>query len=203
MERATHSGRRYRPAPCGQETGSDRKEETMEQNLDDSAHLPAPAKLLAIYLNDHLAGAAGGVELAHRLADAEEGTDLGKTVTNLAKEITEDRAALVRIMRSLDVTPRHRFSVLGWMVEKVARLKLNGRLLHRSPLSTLVELEALRLGVLGKHQLWTVLARTHAEDPRLNTDRLHELQHRAEQQAATLETLRQAAATDALTATDH
>ena len=170
----------------------------MDQNLDDNAHRPSADKLLAIYLNDHLAGAAGGVELAHRLADAEEGTDLGESVTNLAKEITEDRAALLRIMRPLDITPHHRFSALGWAGEKVARLKLNGRLLHRSPLSTLIELEALRLGVLGKLQLWTTLAHTHAQDPRLDTDRLHELQHRAQQQAATLETLRQQASATAL-----
>ncbi|MFC1408415.1 hypothetical protein ACEZCY_03845 [Streptacidiphilus sp. N1-12] len=175
----------------------------MDQNLPDNSTLrPPAAKLLGIYLNDHLAGASGGIELAHRLADAEHGTDLGEQVTALAKEITEDRAALLRIMRSLDVTPHHRFSTLGWTVEKVARLKLNGRLLHRSPLSTLVELEALRLGVLGKHQLWTTLAHTHAEDPRLHTDRLHELQRRAEQQATTLETLRQAAAYDALATVD-
>lgn len=173
----------------------------MDQNLpENSTGRPSPAKLLGIYLNDHLAGASGGVELARRLADAERGTDLGEQVTVLAKEITEDRAALVRIMRSLDVTAHHRFSALGWTVEKVARLKLNGRVLRRSPLSTLVELEALRLGVLGKQQLWTALARTHAGDPRLNTDRLHELRHRAEQQAATLEALRRAAAADALTA---
>ena len=175
----------------------------MDQNLPDkSTQRPSTAKLVGIYLNDHLAGASGGIELAHRLADAEHGTDLGEQITALAKEITEDRAALVRIMRSLDVTPRHGFSALGWTVEKVARLKLNGRLLHRSPLSTLVELEALRLGVLGKHQLWTTLAHTYAKDPRLNTDRLHELRHRAEVQAFTLENLRQAAAVDALTAPD-
>ncbi|HEY5356166.1 MAG TPA: hypothetical protein VIJ82_00465 [Streptosporangiaceae bacterium] len=38
----------------------------------------------------------------------------------------------------------------GWLAEKAGRLKFNGRLRARSPLSNLVELELLRLGVEGK-----------------------------------------------------
>jgi hypothetical protein len=163
---------------------------------------PSSARLLAIYLNDHLSGAVGGVELAQRVTDAQRGTELGERIAPLLQEITQDRATLLRIMHDLGVTPRSGFTALGWAVEKVARLKLNGRVLRRSPLSTVIELEALRLGVLGKHQLWRTLAQTFANDPRVDTGRLEELQRRAEQQAATLEQLHQAAADDALTPTD-
>jgi hypothetical protein len=38
----------------------------------------------------------------------------------------------------------------GWAAEKAGPLRLNGRLLNPSPLSGLVELEAVRLGVEGK-----------------------------------------------------
>ena len=174
----------------------------MDQNLPKDSSAPSPAKLLAIYLNDHLSGAAGGVELANRLAQTEQGTELGEAATTLLHEVTQDRAALLRIMRDLGVTPRSGFTALGWAVEKVARLKLNGRLVHRSPLSTVVELEVLRLGVLGKHKLWRTLAHTYANDPRVNTTRLEELQQRAEQQATLLEKLHRAAADTALTPTD-
>lgn len=38
----------------------------------------------------------------------------------------------------------------GWPAEKAGRLKLNGRLLRRSPLSGLVELEMMHLAVEGE-----------------------------------------------------
>ena len=51
-----------------------------------------------------------------------------------------------------------RLKVLGgWGAEKLGRLKLNGRLLGYSPLSRVVELEALVLGVRGKLSLWLAL----------------------------------------------
>ena len=43
------------------------------------------------------------------------------------------------------------------MAELVGRLKLNGRLFERSPLSSVVELETLVVGVRGKEALWTAL----------------------------------------------
>ena len=43
------------------------------------------------------------------------------------------------------------------IVERLGRLKLNGRLLRRSPLSDVVELETLVVGVRGKEALWTAL----------------------------------------------
>ena len=156
---------------------------------------PSGSAFLSIYLNDHLAGATSGVELARRAADAEQGTETGEQLKDLASEITNDRTALIRIMRALGVTPRHHFSALGWIAERAGRLKANGRLIHRSPLSTLIGIETLRLGVLGKQQLWNALAATWADDPRIDTDRLAELERRAEQQATDLEQLRLLAAT--------
>ena len=47
--------------------------------------------------------------------------------------------------------PVHRYKMLGgWALEKAARLKPNGRLLRRSPLSDLIELEGLLLGVQAR-----------------------------------------------------
>ena len=42
------------------------------------------ARLRDIYLNDHLAGPTGGVELARRAAGGHEGTDLGAFLSRLA-----------------------------------------------------------------------------------------------------------------------
>ena len=40
--------------------------------------------LLGIYLNDHLAGSTGGLELARRTAGAHKGTAVSETLSRLA-----------------------------------------------------------------------------------------------------------------------
>ena len=83
------------------------------------------------------------------------------------------------------------------MLEKAARLKPNGRLLRRSPLSDLIELEGLLLGVQGKAAGFRTLRRL--ADTRLQAGTLDELIARAEQQVNTLEQLRIHTATHVLT----
>jgi len=80
------------------------------------------------------------------------------------------------------------------MGEKAARLKLNGHLLARSPLSSLEELEMLRLGVEGKAAGWRTLRVLAGTDKRLDPRRLDELIARAQRQAELLEKLRVRAA---------
>jgi hypothetical protein len=106
--------------------------------------------LLGIYLNDHLAGATGGVELARRLAGWHHDPAKRVTLQRLAADIDHDRRALVQLMAVLGVPVRHYKLSAAWAAEKAARLKLNGRPLGRSPLSSLEELEMLRLGMEGK-----------------------------------------------------
>ena len=146
----------------------------------------AVQKRLRIYLNDHLVGAAACVQLALRTAGALRGTPLGRDVDAIAAQISDDYAALVEIMRSVEVAPRRSFVLLGRVGERLGRLKLNGRLLHRSQLSTLVELETLRLGVLGKLQGWRSLSVAAERDPRLDSERLRGLEEAAMRQADAL-----------------
>ncbi len=94
---------------------------------------PDARALLGVYLNDHLAGATGGLALIRRLAssDADWAPELGR----LAGEIGEDREALLELMRRLDVPVRRYKSAFAWAAEKAGRLKPNLRLIKRSPLS--------------------------------------------------------------------
>ncbi|MFJ4523594.1 hypothetical protein ACIP4Y_22000 [Streptomyces sp. NPDC088810] len=144
-------------------------------------------KLLAIYLNDHLAGATAGTQRVGHLARASRGTALGRALDGVAAEIAEDRATLLEIMRDLDVPVRHYKVWAGWAAEKAARLKGNGRLVRRSPLSTVLELEALRLAVEGKAAGWTTLRRLAPSDERLDPALLDTLLDRAERQQDTVE----------------
>jgi hypothetical protein len=145
----------------------------------------AQSKYLAIYLNDHLAGAVAAVELARR-------AELGA----LADEIEEDRRALLDIMARLDVGQDRLKVAVSWAAEKVGRLKLNGELLRSSPLSRLEELEVLGLGVEGKLALWRTLRQELADD--LQGVDLDSLITRARSQRRRIERLRLQAARSAL-----
>ena len=152
--------------------------------------------LLGIYLNDHLAGATGGTELAKRLAGSANEWSAGE-LGRLADEIAEDRESLLAIMAALDVPVRQYKVIAAWVAEKAARGKLNGHVLTRSPLSTLVELEAMRLGVEGKAAGWRTLLARSAVDDRLDPGQLDSLIRRASKQSESLERLRVRAAVEA------
>lgn len=156
--------------------------------------------MLSVYLNDHFAGSVGGVDLARRTAKAQRGTERGPTLQRIAAEITEDRTALVDIMGALGI-PTRRYKAAGaWLVEKAGRLKPNGHLLSRSPLSSLVELETLMMGVEGKGAAWRTLRAVAEQDTRLDAAALDELIARAKAQADTLEELRLGAVAEAFKA---
>ncbi len=150
-------------------------------------------RLAGIYLNDHLAGASGGLELFRRAARSHRGTPAGEVLQRLTAEVAADRDSLLSTMRALGLPVRRYKIVAGWTAEKAGRLKLNGRLLRRSPLSSLVELEALRLGVEGKASGWSLLLEATAADERLDARELERLRERARRQSAELESLRLAA----------
>lgn len=59
--------------------------------------------LLGIYLNDHLAGATGGMELARRVAAARREEEAGDALLRFAADVAADRATLLEIMTALDV----------------------------------------------------------------------------------------------------
>jgi hypothetical protein len=150
----------------------------------------ASTELLGIYLNDHLAGATAGAELARRIADTHRDTVAGPALRRCADEIATDRFTLISLMTSLDVPVRRYKIGLGWMAEKLGRFKLNGRVTERSPSTSITELETLRLGVEGKACVWQVLRDLADHDARLDADQLDALIERARAQVDLLEDLR-------------
>jgi hypothetical protein len=157
-----------------------------------------PKTRLASYLNDHLAGAVAGHELARRAAASNRGTEYGAVLEGIVREIEEDAEALEDLMDRLGVQADRVKLALGWAGEKVGRLKLNGQVLGYSPLSRLVELEGLMMGITGKLALWQVLRPVLAEDPRLEGFDFERLIGRAQEQRRTVERLRRRAGIEAL-----
>lgn len=87
---------------------------------------------------------------------------------------------------------------LALVSERVGRLKLNGRVREYSPLSRLLELEGLLLGVAGKRAMWRLLRdRDGAGPPGAGVD-FDELERRADAQLAGLDERRREAGRIAL-----
>ncbi|MFJ8493174.1 hypothetical protein ACIRBZ_33225 [Streptomyces sp. NPDC094038] len=150
----------------------------------------ARTDLLGIYLNDHLAGSTVGAGRSRFAARSHRDPPYAEPLRHLADEIAEDRESLLRIMRSLGV-PRRRYKVAAsGAAERLGRLKSNGRLCRRSPLTLVIELEFLRLGVKGKELGWRTLRALAESDGRLDEQELDGLIARAERQMNTLEGLR-------------
>ncbi|WP_406368533.1 hypothetical protein OG788_45745 [Streptomyces sp. NBC_00647] len=173
----------------------------MSAPLRSSSGGPGRQKLLGIYLNDHLAGATAGAGLVHRMVQEHGDSPCGQELRALETDVLQDRRALVRLMRDLHAPARH-YKVYGaWLGEKLGRVKPNGRLLRRSGLTLLIELEAMRMGVTGKALLWRSLLAASPGDPRLDSGRLEELLQRAERQLEAVDSLHAKAASAQLTPT--
>jgi hypothetical protein len=154
-------------------------------------------RFLAIYLNDHLAGATLGVELARRLRSSNQGDpEMGPPLAQICSEIQEDRQTLVRLMERLEVGRDPVKPVLAKVAERLGRLKPNGRLRSYSPLSRVLELEFLSGLVGGKMQLWNALEQSFGES--LDGFDFHDLAARADSQGQRVEDLHLAAAQRAL-----
>jgi hypothetical protein len=154
-------------------------------------------KLLRIYLQDHLAGSTGGVELARRARGANEGTPYGEPLAKIADEIEADRRSLESLMEDLGFGADRAKNIAFWVGEKAGRLKLNGQLTGYSPLSRMIEIDGLITGVNGKLSLWRTLRELAETEPELDAARIGRLVERAEQQLATLHELRSRAGRDA------
>ena len=154
---------------------------------------------LATYLNDHLGGSATGRQLARRTLQANRGNEYGTALEDIVRQIEEDVDSLEAVMDRLDIKPDRVKEAMGWTAEKLGRLKLNGQLLGYSPLSRLIELEGLMLGITGKMAMWIALSSVLADDPRLEGIDLEDLARRAREQRQTVERLRRRAAREALT----
>jgi hypothetical protein len=160
--------------------------------------MPAPPdQLLEIYLADHAAAARAGSELARRVARSNASSTLGEALHRLAGEIEDDRRALKRLIAELGFRESRAKEALAWAGERAGRLKLNGQIRGYSPLSRVLELEALSVGIAGKLALWQTLQSLPNVRERLRAVDLDELAERARRQRDEVEEHRRQAAVTA------
>jgi hypothetical protein len=157
------------------------------------------ASALRIYLQDHLAGATFGLELIRRCARNNEGSELAEPLAKLTAEIAEDRRVLQAIMRDVGAEASRTKVAAGWTLEKVRRLKPNGRFFEYTPLARFLELESLAIGIAGKKAMWRALEDVTSHEQRLARHDFPALAERADDQLARVEGLRLDAARTAFT----
>ncbi|HEX6301164.1 MAG TPA: hypothetical protein VF148_11920 [Acidimicrobiia bacterium] len=151
-------------------------------------------ELLSIYLDDHWAGAAAGVNLANRMFRHNRNTTWAEDLAWLCEQIESDRRTLSELRKRLQMSGGQAKRRLAVVVERVSRLKLNGRIVRYSPLSQVLEAEALMSGVTGKQRLWAALHHGQPIAVDLSGFDFEDLERRAEQQIELLRTIHHEAA---------
>ena len=158
---------------------------------------------LEVYLNDHLAGATFGAELARQLEARVRHPDFQSEMSRLAEDIEADLDTLRDLMQRLGASANPGKQVAAWVAEKASRLKLSGVTSADDELGTFLGLEALSLGVEGKAALWTALRELRGRYPELRSVDLDGLLDRAQRQRALLESERIAIVTRSLTTSER
>jgi hypothetical protein len=156
---------------------------------------------LSIYLRDHHAAGRAGSALAHRVA---ANTDLPllrrAELTVVAREVAEDLSALESMMTAFGIDPSTVKDGVALVGERLGRLKLNGSLISRSPLSSVLELEGLLAGITAKAALWRALALFAEREAGFDGEELRRLNERADRQRDVVELCRLEAAARAFDA---
>ena len=141
---------------------------------------------LAIYLNDHRAGAEGAEALARRSARSNADNVIGEYLNGqFLPELRDDRALLEALRERMGVQPNPAKQFAARAAEVLGRAKLNGAVSGPTPLSRVLELEALIAGVIAKRQLW----RTAAVLPDVEADLFEERITSADEQIERLQEL--------------
>jgi hypothetical protein len=157
-------------------------------------------KELPSYLNDHLAGSVGALELIEHWAKLHQGKPLGDFFRDIKAGIRADQEKLREVMRSLGVDESNVRKAGAWVAEKAGRARLIIAGDEPGRLGLVLTLEGLIIGVTGKKLLWRALARANL--PQLNGYSFEELQRRAEQQIERIEAERMRAVVEAFAGTN-
>jgi len=153
-------------------------------------------KELDSYLNDHLAGSVGALELVGHWAHLYKDKPLGAFFTDIEAQIRADQDTLRDLMRSLGIKESNVRRASAWAAEKVGRARFMIAGDEPAGLGLVLTLEGLIMGIAGKKLLWRALAAANL--PKLEAFDFKKLQRRAEQQIERTEAERIQAARRAL-----
>ena len=150
-----------------------------------SEHYFVRVKELASYLNDHLAGSVGALELLGHWAKLHEGKPLGYFFMDIEAEIRADQEKLREAMRSIRIEESNVRKAGAWLAEKAGRARFMIAGGEPGSLGLVLTFEGLIMGITGKKLMWRSLAA--AKLPELKSYDFEEPQRRAEQQVERIE----------------
>jgi hypothetical protein len=142
-------------------------------------------KELASYLNDHLAGSVGALELLEHWTHLQEGKPLSVFFSDMELEIRADQSVLRDVMRSFGIEESSVRKAGAWAAEKAGRARWIIAGDEPGSLGLVLTLEGLIMGITGKKLMWRTLEA--AKLPQTKGYDLGELQRRAEQQIERIE----------------
>lgn len=153
---------------------------------------------IAHHVHTHLAGSAAGIDLFGRSADAQLDPETGALVRDIHRELLDERRRLRRMADDLGVGESNVMTIGARAGERLGRLKPNGSWTQRTPLTDLVELEAMRVAVSGKQAGWEALQSVVDVHEALDRDELEMLAQQAVDQEKRLAGAHRRAAARAL-----
>jgi hypothetical protein len=151
---------------------------------------------LTIYLNDHLAGSVGALELVDHLIETYRGKPLEQFFKDLRDEIDADQSTLEKLIETLGAKESAMRKAGAWVAEKLSRAKIRLSDSQEGQMGLLHALEGLVLGITGKRGLWTALAAAADAVPQLRELDYERLIKRAADQCERVEAKRLEVARD-------
>ena len=128
---------------------------------------------LDTYLNDHLAGATAGTNLAKIAAEEHRSDEHGAFFGEIASEIAADYETLQQLMTALNVDESATKTALAEVGSKMMSPKFTSG--DDDELNAFVTLETLSIGVEGKVCMWKALKTVEADYPGFNEFDIDEL----------------------------
>jgi hypothetical protein len=150
-----------------------------------------------VYLNDHLAGATAGADLAKQAAERHDG-ELGEFFAQLADEVGADYNTLTSLMDQMDAHASGAKEVLAKAGSEISEAKFSGESIDDPEFGTFITLETLSIGVEGKLCMWKALKVVADDYPELSSTDIDTLIERAQSQRDKIEGKRLEVASTAL-----
>jgi hypothetical protein len=143
---------------------------------------------LATYVRDHLGGAKIAIQVLEAMRDQHDDQKFREFAEGLLQEIEADDHKLRSLAEKIGSGPSVTKQAGGWLLEKLARLKLGHT--GSTNFEMFESLELLALGIHGKLCLWKALKSASKFDPRLRQYNFEELISRAQRQYEKVESER-------------
>ncbi len=153
---------------------------------------------LQTYLNDHLAGAAGALQLLGHLNDHAQDAGFAAFCRALREDVQGDAEELRGLMKRLELSESVVKKAGAWPAETATEMTLLLQGEKAADLGRLQALEALSLGITGKKALWEALVMVQDLSPAWSSVDFPRLIRRAEEQYERVEIVRRATARLAL-----